>query len=52
MSTDRIDRIDIIDLIIDTLREHERILDNLIHRLEYIIDSKDIDTIRRYYKQL
>ena len=33
---ERCEKVDIIDLIITTLREHEEALDKLIERLEYI----------------
>jgi hypothetical protein len=42
MSSDRDDRVDIIDLLISLLKDHEKKLDDLSHRLERLLEERDL----------
>ncbi len=49
-------KVDVLDLIIDVLREHEKKLDELISRLEKIVDKAEgrgeLKNLRRYYEPI
>jgi hypothetical protein len=42
MSSDRDDRVDIIDLLINLLKDHEKKLDDLSYRLERLLEERDL----------
>jgi hypothetical protein len=42
MSSDRDDRVDIIDLLISLLKDHEKKLDDLSYRLERLLEERDL----------
>jgi len=50
------EKIDVLDLVIDVLREHEKRLDELISRLEKIVEKAEgrgeLRNLRRYYEPL
>ena len=50
------EKIDVLDLVIDVLREHEKRLDELISRLEKIVEKAEgrgeLKNLRRYYEPL
>jgi len=49
-------KVDVLDLIIDVLREHEKKLDELIGRLEKIVEKAEsrgeLRNLRRYYEPI
>jgi len=49
-------KVDVLDLIIDVLKEHEKKLDELISRLERIVEKHErkgeLKNLRRYYEAL
>ena len=49
-------KVDVLDLIIDVLKEHEKKLDELISRLEKIVEKAEgrgeLRNLRRYYEPI
>lgn len=43
------EKMDVLDFIINTLREHERTLDNLVRRLEILIQETERELLIRAY---
>jgi len=48
------EKVDVLDLVISTLKEHEKALDEAVHRLEKALDRvedpDDRELIRRFYE--
>ncbi|UCH57092.1 MAG: hypothetical protein JSV18_07090 [Candidatus Bathyarchaeota archaeon] len=40
-----VEKMDVLDMIIETLKEHERILDDLVHRLNARLNGESIENI-------
>lgn len=49
------EKIDVLDLVIETLKEHEKALDTAVHRLETEIDGlrdPEGDLLRRFHEPI
>ena len=48
------EKMDVLDFVISTLKEHEKALDEIAHRLEkavvHLVEPDDRDQMRRFYE--